>query len=253
MITHVAHHRLSGYLDGELLADQLQDVEAHLLQCRDCKAVYEVMLENQRKLRQEAPHHAASALLRSRIVGRIRGEATAGRARPRVGVRWWGAVAAMAFTAVFAVTLTLKLEHPRSSEALAEEIAASHVRSLIGDRLADVASSDQHTVKPWFSGKLDFSPPVRDFVDEGFPLVGGRVDYIGKRRVAVLVYRRRQHLIDVYVWPADGRAASGLDGQTIDGFHIERAIGDGMAFVGISDVNRDDLRHLMALLRQIPG
>jgi anti-sigma factor RsiW len=248
MTTHIAPDRLSSYLDGELGTDQLQDVETHLAQCRDCSADYEAMLGSQRRVRREATRFAPPAALRKRIVGQIRG-GTAAKTRPPLALPWWSAAAAMAFTAVFAVVLTLKLEQPRYRERLDEEITASHVRSLIGDRSADVASSDQHTVKPWFSGKLDFSPPVRDFVDEGFPLVGGRVDYIGKRRVAVLVYRRRQHLIDVYVWPADERAAASLNAGTIDGFHIEHATGDGMAFVGISDVNRDDLRTLMALLR----
>jgi len=252
MSTHIAPERLSGYLDGELGADQLPDVETHLEQCRDCKAAYQTLLEAQRRVRREAMRPAAPAALRNRIVGQIRGNA-AGKPRPSFVVPWWGAAGAMVFTAVFAVALTLKLEQPGYGEGLDEEITASHVRSLIGNRSADVASSDQHTVKPWFSGKLDFSPPVRDFVDEGFPLVGGRVDYIGKRRVAVLVYRRRQHLIDVYVWPAGDGAAPGLDADTIDGFHIERATGGSMVFVGISDVNRDDLRQLMALLHQLPG
>lgn len=253
MTSHPEFELLSGYLDGELADAQRQVVDAHLAQCGACRTRYQTLLENQRRLRREARRTAAPPFLRSRIASQLRGAPSAVAARPAIAVPWWGAVAAMAFSAVIAVALTLNIAVPGEGARLDQEIAASHVRSLIGNRTTDVASSDQHTVKPWFSGKLDFSPPVRDFVGEGFPLLGGRVDYIGKRRVAVLVYRRRQHLIDVYVWPAAEGAAPAPAADTIDGFHIERATAADMNFVAISDVNRDDLRALMALLRALPG
>ena len=252
MTTHVAPERVSEYLDGELPVDQLQEVERHLAQCHHCKTIYQTMLEMQHRLSHEPLRFSAPSVLRKRIVKQIRGEA-ATKVRDRFLIPWWGTAMAMAFAAVFAVALTLQLEQVGLGQRLDQEITASHVRSLIGGRATDVASSDQHTVKPWFSGKLDFSPPVRDFVEDGFPLVGGRVDYINNRRVAVLVYRRRQHLIDVYVWPKGERSASSLDADTIDGFHIEHATSGGMVYVAISDVNREDLRALMTLLRRLPG
>lgn len=252
MTAHIAPERLSGYLDGELGADQLRDVEEHLGQCGECMLHFEAVMRVKRRVQREASRFAAPAPLRRRIAREISSELAAHSGRPARAVPWWGAVAATAVTVVFAVAVTLRLSQPESGERLDAEITASHVRSLIGERMTDVASSDQHTVKPWFSGKLDFSPPVRDFVEQGFPLLGGRVDYIGKRRVAVLVYRRRQHLIDVYIWPADDPAASGLQSRSIDGYQIEHVSSGGMELVGISDVNRDDLRQLMALLGRLP-
>jgi anti-sigma factor RsiW len=108
-----------------------------------------------------------------------------------------------------------------------------------------VASSDQHAVIPWFSGKLDFAPPVRDFAEQGFPLVGGRLDYIGHRGVAVIVYQRRRHIIDGYIWPGTYRAPSL---KTSQGYHLASKTADGMSFVAISDVDPDELKQLVEIL-----
>jgi anti-sigma factor RsiW len=127
-------------------------------------------------------------------------------------------------------------------------VLASHVRATLANRFYDVASSDQHTVKPWLSARLAFSPPVADLAGSGFELVGGRLDYIGAQPVAVLVYKRRQHLIDVFVWPAEAQKAE----QTLtrDGFNIERFAKNDMSFWLVSDLSRNELNDLGQLIAE---
>ena len=125
---------------------------------------------------------------------------------------------------------------------------ASHIRSLQVDHLADVASSDQHTVKPWFLGKLDFAPPVIDTVQQGFPLVGGRLDYLGGRNVAVLVYRRNRHPINLYVWPGAGRPAAPEATQS-QGYHLVRWSDGTMNYAAVSDVAEGDLVQFVQAVR----
>jgi anti-sigma factor RsiW len=140
---------------------------------------------------------------------------------------------------------------PPAQSRLTAEIVASHVRSLISDRVTDVASSDQHTVKPWFNGKLDYAPPVHDLTTEGFPLAGGRVDYIDHRHVATLVYRRRQHTINLYVWPAAGDKDGAPKRFTQDGYQILGWSRDGMRYWAISDVDAPQLDALRDALTQV--
>jgi anti-sigma factor RsiW len=137
-----------------------------------------------------------------------------------------------------------------SGASLTNQIVASHVRSLMGLHLLDVASTDQHTVKPWFNGKVNFSPPVNDFAAQGYPLIGGRLDYLGGHAVAALVYRHRAHPINVFVWPeggADQKSASTSE----QGYAVIEWRHDGMHFAAVSDVNRNDLNYFCATLQQL--
>ena len=134
--------------------------------------------------------------------------------------------------------------------AIEHDLLTSHVRSLMPGHLTDVASNDQHNVKPWFNGRLDYSPPVHDLSDAGFPLVGGRVDYVGNRAVAVLVYQRRQHLISVYVWPSPADIDGGAERtpmQTRQGYHMLSWTSGGMTRWAISDLNEAELAELARL------
>ena len=161
----------------------------------------------------------------------------------------WGWLA-MAAALIVAVGGTWQVANQRAAaERLRGDLVASHVRSLMPGHLIDVASADQHTVKPWFNGKLDFSPPVPNLTSEGYPLLGGRMDYVGGRPVAVIVYGRRQHLIDLFVWPAESRAVgSSFDRQ---GYHLISWADGGSAFWAASDLNAGELAEFVRLAREV--
>ena len=211
-----------------------------------------------------ATRHAAPAHLRNAIGAALRGQAapTPGEPVPpdgwvtrlhnrldRLRWAWINLGLAGAGIAAFLVTLNLYLAQPSRQDRLEQGIVASHFRSLMPDHLADVASSDRHTVKPWFAGKLDYSPPVVDLAARGFPLLGGRLDYIGQRPVAALAYGRRKHLINVYVWPEAGQGDTAPLAAARQGFHLLGWRQDGMRFMAVSDMNGAELAEFATLLR----
>jgi anti-sigma factor RsiW len=162
------------------------------------------------------------------------------------GLAWFGTGAATAW----GLALMLLATPMPPQDALAEAVTANHVRSLMASHLADVASSDQHTVKPWFAGKLDFSPPVIDLAAESFPLTGGRLDYLDGRTVAALVYRSGPHVINVFVWPAADAKAQGPVFSTRQGYQLARWAQGGMQAWAVSDLNAAELRRFASLLRE---
>jgi anti-sigma factor RsiW len=156
--------------------------------------------------------------------------------------------AAFALFALLGLGLGLALLQPGADERLAREVVAGHARSLMADHLMDIASSDQHTVKPWIAGKLDFSPPVKDLAAQGYALAGGRLDYLGERGVMALVYRRRAHVINLFVWPDAAGAETPLRTDTRQGYNLVHFSRAGMVFWAVSDLNPDELRAFAALL-----
>jgi anti-sigma factor RsiW len=202
-----------------------------------------------------ATRYQAPPALRDRVTTALRAAEPARPAAARGASRapWWqwasmGAV--FASGAVVAWTLSLFLATQGEIAQLSDDVVADHVRSLMVAHLTDVASSNQHTVKPWFSGKLDYTPPVRDLSREGFPLTGGRLDYLNGRSVAALVYRRRLHTINLFVWPCDDATTSGVRRLTRRGYNIVNWCNGGMQFWAVSDLNAAEMQTFSQLVRQ---
>jgi anti-sigma factor RsiW len=253
-----AGERLGAYIDDELPARDAQAVADHLAQCADCAAEYEALLSLGQRMRELLPPLTAPDTLRARVRHDLRAtppflrDDPAGSraaliplARATGMARWRRAAAAMALIAVGGVgTLAgVRLLAPRPTTT--DELVAGHVRSLLAAHLTDVASTDQHTVKPWYTGKLDFSPSVPRLDSAGFTLIGGRLDYVGRRAVAALVYRRRQHVINVFVQPAPPDAAPMAD--NVRGFHLVRWAKGGLEYIAVSDLNAAELAQFASL------
>ena len=236
---------LHAYVDGELDSARSLELERHLAESPALRAACERLRDLSAAIREKADYYPVPASLAERL----RASVPAAPAESAPHLRWpqWlRPVTALAAVAVLVWIAAAGVMRPSENEQIAREVLASHVRATLSDRLYDVVSSDQHTVKPWLSSRLAFSPPVPDLSASGFELLGARPDYIGRQPVAVLVYQRRRHRIDVFIWPADSQSAT----QTLtrDGFNIERFARNGMNFWLISDLNRNELNDLAALL-----
>jgi len=243
--------RLSPYLDDELDPVASREVARHLESCPTCAAAFARQQQLRETLQQGLEYRRAPDLLRARILRQahaaVRPEAgSRGFARPW---RWVSVAAIVVAVAGGAWLVTSQMLMPQS-DALAREAVSSHVRSLMASHLTDVTSTDRHTVKPWFAGKLDFSPPVTDFVAAGYPLVGGRLDVLQGHPVAALVYQHRQHVINVFVWPETRDQATVAATQR--GYHVVRAAYAGMAYCLVSDLNPVDLAEFARMLTGQP-
>lgn len=236
---------LPAFLDGELAAPDQAAFEAHLAHCAACRDEIDAARALSREIRSLAGAYRAPAALKHRIGDALRAENRA--APPRHAFRLATAAAGLLLLVAGAAAGYWIAREP-ADQRIAVEIIGSHLRAMIGERLTDVASSDKHTVKPWFNGRVDLAPPVEDLTAEGFRLAGGRVDYIGERRVAVLVYRHRQHIIDLYVWPATSPspAASAIARR---GYNLRAWADRGMAFWAISDLNSADIDRFVTVAR----
>lgn len=247
-----ARELLHGYLDGELDLVTNLELQRQLQSCPECAQVYEQQKALRSTLRNPGLAFKAPPGLQDRIRLQIAQADTDRMPRPVRGQRrialWLPIAASLLLAALLGWSLSNTRSRP-ADDVLARQVVASHVRSLMAAHLTDVLSSDSHTVKPWFTGKLDFSPPVKDLAPQGFPLVGGRLDYL-ERPVAALVYRRRQHVINVFIWPSgsDARVSSPIESR--QGFQSLRWTSSGMNYWAISDLNAGELRQLTQLLQQ---
>jgi anti-sigma factor RsiW len=231
------------YADGEVDGAQGVSIEQHLRGCADCTAKHQAVLALRAQIRAEVPYFPAPPGLRAKVMAQLADARAAAPNRPRPQRnRWWwlsgGALAGCAATVLAWVVGTAVLDW-RANEDVAVEAVATHVRATLNDHLIEVASSDQHTVKPWLSARLDYSPPVKDLGGEGFTLIGGRLDTLDRQRVATLVYRYRLHTIDVFVRPGLAHAPSAL--RTLRGFNVAHVAGSGMDWLAVSDVSADVL------------
>jgi anti-sigma factor RsiW len=247
--------QLDAALDGELDDAGQRAFDEHLRGCRDCAVRHEQARAAMTAFRAGAPYHRAPAALRARVGRALRETAAGGAAapvrperRPGAGWRLAGALTAAALVAIVATDLALRVG-AAGEGALAGEVVDGHVRSLMEHHLTDVASTDQHTVKPWFNGRLDFSPPVTDFASAGFPLIGGRLDYLAGHPVAALVYGRRLHVINLFVWPDLAQGSDEAAPITRRGYQIAHGRVAGFAYWAVSDVNAAELRELVRRFR----
>jgi len=254
---------MDGYLDGELDALTSQKIEQHLRDCRKCEEAYEVETAMAHAISQTAPYYKAPPELRERIqvslreaIGATISRGAAGEdplpvRRPeavRRGVffdmpwNWLALAAAIVMAAIVASSLLPRLRQPGADQFLATQLVASHVRSLMANHLTDVASSDQHTVKPWLDLKLDFAAPVVDLSGDGFPLIGGRLDYLDNHSVAALVYQRRKHFINLFIWPTT--PADSKEQKTVEreGYHLVHWADGDFTYWAVSDVSVGDLQ-----------
>ena len=240
-----AHARtlLECYVDLELDAVTSARLDEHLRGCDACRRALAPLSSLRRIVREAAPYHAAPEALVERVRKDRGRETRPASARPGSDWRGWLIpLALVAVTAVVTWTAASLFLSPSRSDLLATEIVASHARSILTGHMTSVESSERHTVKPWVSSKLDFSPAVVDLTGEGFPLVGARVDYIDKRPVAALVYTRRKHVLNLFVWPESGAAQSPSSSTWAkQGFNVVHWSDGNMAYWVVSDLNAKEL------------
>ena len=264
---------MDGYLDGELDPITSQTIEQHLRECHKCDQAYKMNGSLIRAIGNATPYYKAPAELRDRIQASLREEIAERsghsgpvprNARPLItkkqpeprsilfGTSWnWLALAAaIIFAAIIALNLVPRLQRPGADQFLATQLIASHVRSLMANHLTDVASSDQHTVKPWLDTKLDFAPAVVDLSGEGFPLIGGRLDYLDNRPVAALIYQRRKHFINLFVWPAASDETRTPKTITRQGYQLLHWADSDFNYWAVSDVNEKDLQTFKQLFEE---
>jgi anti-sigma factor RsiW len=236
---------LDAYVDREL--DVVQDlaIAAHLQTCQRCTLQHDALLALRAALHTGGAYFVPPAHVHRRIRRTLRYTGS--------GKRWRSSWVGLAAGIIGALALggVLLWQHTPAvpSEPLAREVVANHVRSLMVDHLTDLASSDSHTLKPWFSNKLDFAPPVIDLTAQGFSLVGGRLEYLHERPAAAIVYQRRRHLINVLITPASASLRGTAPPMLQQGYHLWHWTTAGMAYWVVSDLNRQELGDFVQLLQ----
>ena len=251
------------YVDGELDPITSQKIEQHLRDCGKCEQAYEAHTALTHAISRSVPYYKAPIELRQRVHASLRGEVddkptrtvprgsqllvTRKQPEPRAVLfgmpwNWLGLAAAVILAAIIFSSSLPRLRQPTSDQFLATQLIASHVRSLMADHLTDVASSDQHTVKPWLDAKLDFAAPVVDLSGEGFPLIGGRLDYLDNHPVAALIYQRRKHFINLFAWPASPGASKAQKTMSRQGYHLLHWVDSDFNYWAVSDVSDGELQ-----------
>ena len=242
--------RLQAYFDGELDASAALEIERHLQGCADCAVLLTDLEATRQLIRRDAPYYRAPAGLREGIMAsldRDEGVRTPTAGRLSFSRRFLSGAASGAGVMALAAMMVFFLAVPRP-DPLAGDLMNAHLRSLMSDHLIDVVSSDRHTVKPWFAGHTDVSPPAADFEKEGYKLIGGRADYVDGHRAAVVVYRHGLHVVNVFAWAA---STEKLPGEvTQKGYHIVCWKSADLDYCAVSDAGMDELLDLVRLVKQ---
>jgi anti-sigma factor RsiW len=236
---------LHAYVDGELDLANTRETERHLQSCADCRGTEKAIRELRATLTKESTAYRAPAHLRRNVRTALRREA---RATQQTLSPWLMFATGAAFAALVLGFALLQTTRAARTDAIVSQVVANHVRSLLAAQLVDVVSSDQHTVKPWFDGKIDFAPEVRDLAANGFPLVGGRLDYLDGKTVAALVYHRNKHPINLFITPAPTSRSTSPTAATRRGYNILAWTNNGMKYWAVSDLNQGELRQFTDLL-----
>ena len=243
------HELIHGYVDGELDLVKSLDIEAHLKECGACTQTYQRIRGLRSALANDALRFDPPAGFERRLRSALRKQEEPSSRPASFRWRWLPVGAALLAGLIVVIALAGLLRRSSTSDVVAQEIVSSHVRSLMANHLTDVVSSDRHTVKPWFDGKLDFSPPVKDFSQQGFSLHGGRLDYIGNRPVAALVYQRGQHPINLFVWPSNGTPLMTQTASVHQGYNLIGWSNEGMSYWVVSDLNLAELQQFVQLFQ----
>jgi len=232
---------IAAYADGELDAIRILEMETHVQTCPACTRAWRELQQLKKSVRQESLYHPAPAALRRSVLVELKAQTRP--APERSFWPWLKLAPAFSATAVIclAALLTVTLSRPSAHDQLAGELVSSHIRSLMASHALDVISTDQHTVKPWFNGRVDFAPPVKDLASQGFPLIGGRLDYVQNRNVAALVFQRNKHLINVFIWPGNEQSATPAIDTVLKGFNLIHWSQGGMTCWAVSDLNQTEL------------
>jgi anti-sigma factor RsiW len=236
--------RVQTYLDGETV--DIDATEQHLASCRDCAELRDQLLELRGGIHAEADYYRAGAVLRGRIGAALDREDHKRLSFGMFSRQFWAGTGGGALATVCAGLLAAFLFLPPLSDRVTDDVLTAHLRSLMPGHLVDVASGNHHTVKPWFAGRTDVSPPVAEFTREGYTLIGGRTDIVDGRRAAVTIYRHGAHIINVFAWPADDKRLPSVVSR--NGYHLVFWKSGNVAFCAASDTALDELLALTRLL-----
>lgn len=244
---------LGAFVDRELPPDEMAQVQDHIETCADCAAAHRQMIQTSSRIKAGLVRYEAPDVLKARIrasLGERTSEVRQRYARPLISPGAWRplAIAAGIVAIVSSIVTSAVLDQRKAADSVQQQVLASHIRSLMPGHLTDIASNDQHNVKPWFNGRVNISPDVPRLDSLGFPLVGGRLDYVDGRNVAVVVYTRRQHVINVFYWPAETAEVMKATTASANGYHLIRSRHNGLDVWIVSDLNLRELESFARLL-----
>ena len=233
------------YVDGELDLLTARETEQHLRNCADCRGIERALRALRQTVATSQPAYRAPSHLRKSIRGALRREV---KTAERTFSPWLVFATGAACALIILGAVLFQTTRASRDNTIVDEVIANHVRSLLATHLVDVTSSDQHTVKPWFDGKIDFAPEVRDLSGVGFPLIGGRLDYLDGKTVVALVYQRNKHPINVFIMPATTDRDTSPSAVTRRGYNILSWTDNEMKYWAVSDLNETELRRFAELL-----